>query len=310
MIASRMSGSDWALLLLLAVLWGGSFFFVEIILPELDPLTLVAARVVLAALTLWALVPLGDAAVPRGWAVWSSFLVLGFLGNAVPFSLLALGQTTIGAGLASIFNATTPLFTALIAALALDDERMTRPRAIGIVLGFAGVVVMVGPNALAGLFDDVAAAIACLGAAAAYGVTAVFARRFRRMGVAPRGIALGQLTMSSVVMVPAAFLFAAPGALAALSPGALAALLTLAIVSTAIAYLIYFALIERAGATSTSLVTFLVPATAILLGVVVLGEELVAGEIVGMALILSGLVAIDGRLLARRPARPSPASPH
>ncbi len=296
----RMSAADWGLLILLAIIWGGAFFFVAIILRDLDPLTLVAGRVVIAAATLWLLTALMATPMPRGWPIWRAFLVLGVLNNAVPFSLLAFGQTQIGAGLAAILNATTPLFTALVATLALSDERLTRPKTLGIALGFSGVVVMVGPDALAGLLDSVAGQIACLGAALSYGLAAVYARRFKTLGVAPRQIATGQLTMSALVMTALATLFAAPAALLTISTTGLAALVAMGVVCTALAYLIYFRLVSNAGATNASLVTFLVPATAILLGVLVLGERLTGPEIAGMALILAGLACIDGRLVPKR----------
>ena len=297
---SAMSGADWGYLLLLAVLWGGSFFFVEVILRDLDPLTLVAGRTVVAALTLWVLAAALRRSMPTKWPVWRAFAVQGVLNNAIPFSLLAFGQTEIGSGLAAILNATTPLFTALVAALALSDEALNWGKAVGIGLGFLGVVVMVGPDALAGLLDSVAGQLACLGAALSYGCAAVYARRFRAMGVRPVQAATGQLTMSALVMVALAIGFAAPGDLLAMSATSLAALLAMGVFSTALAYLIYFRLVANAGATNASLVTFLVPATAILLGVAVLGERLALLEIVGMALILAGLAAIDGRLFRRR----------
>ncbi|MEM7565885.1 MAG: DMT family transporter [Pseudomonadota bacterium] len=295
----RMSGMDWTLLVLLAVIWGGAFFLVAIILRDLDPLTLVAGRVVIAAVTLWVLALVWRLPMPRTWPVWRAFLVLGVLNNAVPFSLLAFGQTQIGAGLAAILNATTPLFTALVATLALADERLTPAKTLGIALGFLGVVVMVGPNALAGLFDSVAGQIACVGAAFSYGLAAVYARRFKALGLAPRQIATGQLTASALVMSGIALLFAQPHALLTISATGLASLAAMGVVCTALAYLIYFRLVANAGATNASLVTFLVPATAILLGVLVLGERLTGPEIAGMALILAGLACIDGRLLSR-----------
>lgn len=287
-----MTPLDWALLALLSGLWGGSFFFVEIVLRDLDPLTLVAARVTLAALSLW---------LWRAWrrtpalarAVWPSFVVLGLLNNAVPFSLLAYGQVTLASGLAAVLNATTPLFTALIAGVALTDERLNVPTVVGVLLGFAGVAVMMGADALSGLGSDVLAQAACIGAALSYGCAAVFARRFKRMGVAPLDIATGQLTCSAAIMIAVAALFGTSGMWLAVEGWA--ALVLLGTASTSVAYLLFFRIIASAGATNASLVTFLVPVTAILLGTLVLGERLTPAEIGGMALIVVGLIVLDGR---------------
>lgn len=296
----EMSGADWGLLVLLALIWGGAFFVIALILRDLDPVTLVAARVVIAALTLWALATVSATRMPFAPRIWRAFLVVGVLNNAIPFSLLALGQTQVGPGLAAILNATTPLFTALIAALVLSDETLTKPKSLGIGLGFLGVVVMVGPDALAGLLDDVAGQIACVGAALSYGLAAVYARRFRTMEVSPRQVATGQLTGSSVVMVVLALVFGDVTALGSVAPVNAVSLVALGVVGTAAAYLIYFRLVANVGATNASLVTFLVPASAILLGTQVLGEHLGLGEVAGMALILAGLAAIDGRLFRQR----------
>jgi hypothetical protein len=178
-----MSGPEWAMLLGLSVLWGGSFFFTRVALDAVAPFTLVALRVGLAALILNAVVPLAGLAMPRAARVWGAFLGMGLLNNAVPFCLIVWGQTQIASGLAAILNATTPLFTVVAAHLLTADERMTGHRIAGVLAGLAGVAVMVGPAVLAGLGTDLLAQVAVLGAALSYACAGLFGQRFRRMGV-------------------------------------------------------------------------------------------------------------------------------
>jgi drug/metabolite transporter (DMT)-like permease len=296
-----MGTGAWIMLLALSVLWGGSFFFQGVAVRELSPLAVVAARVGLAAAALWLAVAALRLPVPRERRVWRAFLVMGLLNNAIPFTLIVWGQQHVASGLAAILNATTPLFTVLVAHVLTADEKLTRAKLAGVALGFAGVVVMLGAP---GAGADLWAMLACLGAALTYGFAGVFGRRFRAMGVAPLVTAAGQVTASSVVMLPLAAL-----ALPAAMPGAdtLAALMGLALLSTALAYWLYFRILAAAGATNLLLVTFLIPVTAIWLGVAFLGEALTARQLLGMALIGAGLAAMDGRplgwLRARRVTR-------
>jgi drug/metabolite transporter (DMT)-like permease len=298
--ALSMNGRLWALLAVLGLLWGGSFFFTQIVVREIPPLTLVALRVGIAALALLAFlalrrIPLGPLRQRAG-----AFLLLGLLNNAIPFLLLAIGQKTVGAGLASILNATTPLWTILVAALATSDERLSGRKLAGILLGILGVAILVGPEAFgAGHLAPLPALAALLGATFSYALAGVFARRFR--GVPPAVVATGQLCGSSLIVIPLALLLGAgPGlgglGLGAMTPAGIMAMLALALVSTAFAYILYFEVVARAGATNASLVTFLVPASAILLGILFLGETLTAREILGFSAILAGLAAIDGRV--------------
>lgn len=298
-INRAMTAGQWGLLLVLSVLWGGSFFFNGLGLRAFPPLTLVLLRVGLAAVILWAVIPAAGVAMPRDRASWLAFSGMGLLNNVVPFGLIVWGQTHIASGLASILNATTPLFTVIVAHLLTADEKMTRGRLAGVVAGLAGVAVMIGPAALAGLGLDVAAQGACLAAALSYAFAGVFGRRFRRMGIAPLATATGQVTASTIMLIPLVALVDQPWTLAAPPAIAWAAIVGLAALSTALAYAIYFRLLATAGATNLLLVTFLLPVSAILLGWLVLGERLDAGHFAGMALIGAGLVAIDGRLAAR-----------
>ncbi len=303
-----MGAVEWAMLLLLSLLWGGSFFFVGVAVDHVPPLTLVTLRVGLAAVVLWAVVAVLGRSIPRGAQAWGALLGLGFLNNVVPFSLLVWAQQTIASGLASILNATTLLFTVAVAGLLLADERITAPKLAGILVGFAGVAVMIGPAALFDPDAGVAAQLACLGAALSYAVAGVFGRRFGRLRVDPVVVAAGQVTASAVMLAPAALMSDTPWTLALPPPSALWAIAGLAVLSTAAAYILYFQILQRAGATNLLLVTFLIPVSAIALGVMVLGERLTAAQIVGMALIGVGLLAMDGRLWPRGGNGPAPQS--
>lgn len=296
-INRSMGPLEWALLLALSVLWGGSFFFTALAVRELPPLTVVALRVGLAALLLLAVNRLLGVALPRDCRVWAAFLGMGLLNNVVPFCLIVWGQTHLASGLAAILNATTPLATVVVAHLLTRDEKMTGNRLAGVLIGFLGVVLMLGPSLLDGLGTNLLAQLACLAAALSYACAGVYGRRFQRMGVPPVTTATGQVTASTLLLLPVALVVDRPWTLAAPSLTAWCAVLGIAALSTALAYVLYFRILATAGATNLLLVTFLIPVTAILLGAGVLGERLEAFELIGMALIAAGLAAIDGRLV-------------
>ena len=197
-----MGAREWIMLVTLSVLWGGSFFFVGVAVSALPPLTIVALRVGLAAVTLWGVVLVLGIRVPRSLGLWSAFFVMGALNNVLPFSLIVWGQTQIGSGLASILNATTPLFTVVVAGLLLSDERISLAKVVGVVCGFVGTVVMIGTDALGGLSSTVLAQLAVLGAAISYAFAGVYGRRFKTMGVNPVVTAAGQVTASSLLLTP------------------------------------------------------------------------------------------------------------
>lgn len=299
-MSGRMELQDWLALLALSLLWGGSFFFAAVALGDLPPLSLVAARVVLAAAALFlVLAATGGLRRVEGRLI-GAFLIMGALNNAIPFSLLFWGQTMIPSGLASILNAMTPISAMLIAHLALADERLSLGKLAGVGLGVAGVTLIIGPDALAGDRLAVTGMLACLGATLSYGCAAVFGRRFRALGVSPAMTALGQLCGSSLLMTPVALALDRPWRLEIPGGEALGAVAALAIASTAVAYLLFFRVLARAGAVNVSLVTLLVPVSAILLGALILGERLASADLAGMALIGVGLLVIDGRLVRRR----------
>lgn len=284
-----MSALTWSLLLALSVLWGGSFFFVGVAVAEVPPLTLVALRVGIAAALLWAAAPLLRVARPRAWG---AIAVMALLNNAVPFTLIVWAQQTLPSGLAAILNATTPLWTVLVAHALTAEERATPGRILGVLLGFAGVVAMMAGGAAGGSLWPV---LAMLGATLSYALAGVWGRRFRALGVAPMQAALGQLSVAAALMLPLALALDRPWAMAAPSAAAMAAVLGLAALSTALAYVLYFRILAMAGAVNLLLVTFLIPVSAILLGTLVLQETLLPRHLLGMALIGAGLAAIDGR---------------
>jgi drug/metabolite transporter (DMT)-like permease len=296
-----MGPREWLLLVVLSLLWGGSFFFAEVALAELPPMTVVLARIGLAALALNLLVLASGQRLPRSPRLWGAFLVMGALNNLLPFSLIVWGQTQIASGLAAILNATTPLFTVVLAHVLTHDERLTPARLAGVVAGLAGVVLMIGPAALGGAGVGALAQLACLAAALSYALAGIFGRRFH--GQPPLITATGQVSAGALMVLPLALLADQPWTLPA--PGAMtvAALAGLALLSTALAYVIYFRILAAAGATNLLLVTFLIPISALLLGTWLLGEAVMPRQLGGMTLIGLGLAAIDGRplaLLARR----------
>jgi len=295
-----MTPLEWAMLIALSVLWGGSFFFQGVAVRELPAMTIVVARVGLAALTLWIALALMGIRVPGTRRVWVAFFGMGVLNNAIPFSLIIWGQAHIGSGLASILNAMTPLFSVIVAHLATGDEKLTPAKLFGVAAGIAGVTVMIGWQALGSLGLEVAAQLAVLGAALSYGFASVFGRRFRDLGVPPVATAAGQVTASTVLMVPLMLLVDAPWALPVPSLATIGALVCLAVLSTALAYILFFRILAGAGAVNISLVTFLIPPTAIALGIGFLDERLEFNHLAGLALIGVGLCAIDGRILAGR----------
>ncbi len=287
-----MSGSDWLRLLVLSLLWGGSFFFVQVAVPVLPALTIVVIRVGLAAVVLALVLPVLRVRFPSGVRVWAALAVMGLMNNVIPFTLFVMAQGQITSGLASILNATTPLWGVIVAHVATRDERLTLAKGVGVLVGFAGVAVMMG-----GAFGEgtIWAQAAGLGAALSYALAGVWGRRFRTYGLAPLSTAFGQVAMATVMLVPIVALVDQPWTLALPDWPVIAALIGLATLSTALAYALYFGLIASAGAVNAFLVTFLVPVSAIGLGVLILGEALLPRQVAGMALIALGLAAIDGR---------------
>ncbi|NRB24009.1 DMT family transporter [Shewanella sp.] len=297
-INTSMNARVWAMLILLSMLWGGSFFFVGVVVTELAPLTIVTLRVAIAAMTLWAIALMIGLRPPKTLRVWLAFLGMGLLNNVIPFALIVWGQTQIASGLASMLNAATPIFTVVVAGILLADERITPLKLAGVAVGFLGVAVMIGLPALSGN-GNLVAQLAIIAAALSYAFAGVYGRRFKAMGINPIITAAGQVTASTLILIPITLFVDGGLDVAGVSLNSWTAMIGLAVLSTAIAYVLYFKILELAGATNVLLVTLLVPVSAILLGSLFLNESLEAIHFVGILLIALGLSAIDGRLWHR-----------
>ena len=298
---------EWIMLLALSVLWGGTFFFVEVALTDIPPLTLVFCRLVLAALALHIVVLLRGQRMPADMRLWGAFAMMGLINNFIPFTLIFWGQTHIEGSLAAILNATTPLWTVLLAHVLTDNERLTPARLAGAMIGFTGVVLMFGADAAEGVSANLLGQAAVVLAALSYAFAGIFGRRFK--GIPPLHTATGQLTASALFMTPVALSLDRPWNLAFPHAGVVGAVVALALASTAFAYILYFRILATAGATNVLLVTFLVPVSALVLGVGLLGERLSLSDYAGMGLIGLGLMAIDGRAISLF-RKPHPAMGH
>lgn len=295
-----MSSAAWGMLILLSIVWGCTFFFQEIAVRELPVFTIVAVRVTLAAVILYAILVAAKETMPREWKIWRELFLLALINNVAPFCLIVWGQKEIASGLASILNATTPIFTVLVAHFVTSDEKISGLKLIGVIAGFIGAAFLIGVDLLEGLGTAVIAQLAVLGAALAYGLSAIYGRRFLAMGVTPTATATGQLAAASVILIPVSLLVDTPWNLPAPSGVTVASLIGLASVSTALAYYLYFRILKTAGATNLMLVTFLIPISALALGIFVLGEVLLVQHVIGLLFIGAGLAALDGRLFRRR----------
>ena len=287
-----MDGHVWLLLLSLSLVWGGSFLFVELALREFQPLTIGSLRVAIGALVLHCVLGIKKLHFPLDLKSIGLFAVMGTLNNAIPFSLIVWGQQSIDAGRASVLNATVPLFTVLLAHWLLADEKLNTSKITGVLIGFAGVFVLAGPAAISGnAVNSVTGQLAVLGAALSYAFASIFGRQLNRFD--PQVSATGMLTASSVLMIPFALVFEPlPSSL----PGLLstASVVALGVACTALAYLFYFKILAKAGSSNLSLVTFLIPPSAIIMGVVFLNERLAVEDYIGIALILAGMAIATG----------------
>jgi drug/metabolite transporter (DMT)-like permease len=297
LINHSMNRAEWLALLLLSVLWGGSFFFAAVQIKALPPFTIVFLRVGLAAVILNALVKALGMKMPGSRSAWLAFFGMGLLNNAVPFCLVVWGQNHIASGLAAILNATTPISTVIVAHLLTDDEKMSGNRFLGVAIGFFGVVILIGPDSLKGLGTNLLAQVAVLTAAIFYAFAGVYGRRFKLMGIEPILTATGQVTASAIVLFPIAMLVDNPWTLTMPALPVWEAIVGSAVLSTSLGYVLYFRILATAGATNLLLVTFLIPVSAIIMGTFGLGEHLEVRQFAGLAFIGAGLAAIDGRPL-------------
>ena len=295
-VQKQMSTRAWGEILLLAAIWGGVFLTVAIALEEIPPFTLVAIRISLATVFLWAVVLFRGSRIPKGWRMWRALFVMGVLNNAIPFTLLTLGQTQIESGLTSIFNAGTAVFGIVVAAIFLKDERLTGRKVLGVMLGLFGIMYTVGFESLRSLDLRSLAQLACIGATLSYAFAGVWARK-NLSGLSPDSTTAGMLTGASFVTIPIALISAGTPSFS-YSWQTWGALLYYIPIATGFAYLLYFRILEMAGSANLLLVTLLVSPVAILLGTVVLNEALPPHAYIGFALLATGLVVIDGRVFS------------
>ena len=292
-----MTGFEWMLLVLLSVVWGGSFFFNGIALQEFPTLSIVTARVGLAALALLFLMKMMGQGIQLNRQILKAFFGMSFLNNVVPFSLIVWGQQHIASGVASILNATTPLFTMLVAHWFTTDEKINPRRLLGVLTGMGGVGLMMGLDSMESSGFHLLGQSAILLAAFSYGLAGVYGKRFAQLEIPPLATATGQLCASSMILIPLTLWIDQPWTMTIPSIEGMGSLLGIALLSTALAYVIYFRLLKTAGATNLLLVTLLIPVSAIILGVFLLDESLEPQHLSGMAVISLGLLIMDGRLL-------------
>ena len=288
-----ISSFAWMLLALLGLIWGGSFLSIRVALDEVGFLTSVAHRTGWAMVLLWLYVWLRGLPVPFERCIWGGFLGMGLLNNAIPFSLMAWGQLTIETGLTSILNAATAIFGVIIAAIFFADERLSARKMIGVSLGFLGVATAIGLEHLLAFDPRSLAQLAVIGGTISYAFAGVWAKKMLS-GLAPEVAAAGMLTGSTLIMLPAAWIIEGPITLD-LQPITWLAIAYYVVIATALAYLLYYRILAIAGSGNLMLVTLLVPPVAILLGALVLGEELQARAYWGFLLLALGLVILDGR---------------
>jgi drug/metabolite transporter (DMT)-like permease len=291
-----------ALLLALSSIWGSSYMLIKIGLDTVPPVTVAAARIALGAATLLVVVQIRGLRLPRGVRAWTPFAVMAMVGNVLPFSLIAWGETHIHSGLTAILLGVVPVSTMVLAHIFTTDERFTANKLAGLAAGFAGLIVLVGPDALAGLGGSLAGKLAVVGAALCYATSIVYARRLRHVPVVVSGAA--SLAIATVIIVPVSLIAESPWQ-AAPSAASVAALVLLGVVGTALATLIFFRLVACTGATFTSLINYLIPLFGVLWGAAVLAERLPATALAGLALILSGIALVNRRPTPENPPETS-----
>jgi drug/metabolite transporter (DMT)-like permease len=299
MNAPKLDATGWLLIGILSILWGGAFFLIEVGLRSFPPITLVFMRLVLAVPPMWIAIRLMGERLPTEPRIWGLLAIVGALNCALPFILFFWGQQYLDSGYASILNATTPLWGVITAHFLTSDEKATPARIVGVLIGMAGIVVMIGPEAMNGLSNNLLAQLACIVSTIFYSFAAIYGRRLSQTELTPMAVATGQTMMAALMMAPVVVLIDQPWTMAPPRLDSTLAGLTLALFSTALAYTLYFRLIDRSGASNAQLVAFLMPILAVILGIAFLGESLSGGQIAGAGLIAVGLAILDGRLVAR-----------
>lgn len=285
---ARPDRGDYLLLMLLGLTWGGSFLLIKLAVATIPPLTVVAGRIVIGAAVLGLLAWWRGAKLPRDRASWSKLFVMGTLGTMLPFALITWGETRIDSGLAAILMSFVPIGAIVLAHVFQHDERLTGGKIVGVMLGAAGIVVLVGPSALAGLGDELVAQLVVLAAALCYSGNTIVARRLGSLS--PDIVSIGMLLAAGAIAVPAAVVIDRPWQLEP-SSLSLVALLLLGVLSTALGYVLLFAVVARAGAGFAAFNNFLVPPVGVAWGVALLGEQPGPNALIALALILAGLAA-------------------
>jgi drug/metabolite transporter (DMT)-like permease len=288
-----MSIRNFAILLILGLIWGASFLFIKVAVATIPPLSVAFGRTALAGVLLYLVLRSRGLRMPEWGSVWGTFLLMGFFNGAVPYTLITWAEIHIDSGLAAILNALMPLFTVLLAHVFTGDERLTWTKVVGIVLGFLGVLTLIGPAALKGLGKDVVAQLAVMAAALCYAIAIIYGRRLKQ--VPPLVSATGQLFCAAFLTLPMSLVFDAPWTLAPsfISVGALTCL---SLLGTALAYLLYYYLLPKIGSTNLSLVTYLIPITGVFWGALLLGERLHWSAFLALGLILAGISGVNNRL--------------
>lgn len=294
-----MASRDWLVILLLALLWGASFTFTSVALRELPSNTLVVARMGLATPPLLFYLWWRGERLPRDPRLWGALALLGLVNIAIPFGLFFWAMTRISGGLAAVLNATTPLWGVVFAHYLTREERITPLRFIGTLLGFVGIAVIIGPGVLRSLGGDTLAQLACLVATAAQALAALLARRISAGGTNALTVSIGQCVSATLFMLPVALLLEAPWQLPMPGMTTWLAVIALALPVTALAYILFFGLLERVGTSNALLIAYLIPVFAVVIGGVFLGEVMAPRQFGGMALIALALAVIDGRPFAR-----------
>jgi drug/metabolite transporter (DMT)-like permease len=289
-----ISTAAWISMAVLGAIWGASFVSVRIALDEIGPLTAVAHRTFWAMLVLWGIVFALRMSIPRDARIWLGFVVMGLLNNLIPFSLMAWGQLHVESGLTSILNASTAVFGVLFAAAFFADERLSLRKGVGVLLGFLGVTTAIGLENLHDFDIRSLAQIAILGGTVSYALAGVWARK-KLSGLRPQVAAAGMLTGSTLMAVPLAWLVEGPIRFD-LQPVTMMAIAYYALIATAGAYMLYYRVLGMAGSGNLMLVTLLVAPVAIVLGALILGEQLAPNAYAGFALLALGLAILDGRL--------------
>jgi drug/metabolite transporter (DMT)-like permease len=287
------------LFIALGAIWGSSYLWIKIGLETVPPLTLIGGRLVLASVFLWAVVLLTREPLPRSARQYGHLLVMAFVNIVLPFVLIAMGEQRIDSALASILNATVPLFVIVMAAMFLPDERITPTRIAGLAVGFAGVILLVAPD-LVNLGDaDLTGELMLLGSSLCYAVGNVYAKR-NINGLAPRIPALFQVFLATLIVVPLAMLVDRPFDAVRPSPDAVFAIIWLGILGSGVAYLCYFTILRAWGATRTSMVAYLLPVVGIVLGALVLGDPVTLNRVAGTALVIAGIALVNSGPALRR----------